>query len=110
MTSARATLGGLLLLSVWLLVAPPAGQAAPPATRLLIGTVCTLPLLALLAAGLRAARQWGAWVAIVLIPYFALSVGSLLVAPGRRLEGAAFATLTVLVFFSGIAANRQTTA
>lgn len=107
MTATRLTLGGLLGLCAWLLVAPPAGPAATAATRLLIGALCAAPLLILVLAGLRPVRQWGAWVAIVMIPYFALSVGALLVAPGRRLEGATFAALIAVVFFLGIAVSRQ---
>lgn len=106
MTATRATLAGLLVLSAWLLVAPPAGPATAPATRLLIGALCAAPLLLLVLAGLRTVRQWGAWVAIVMIPYFALSVGALLVAPGQRLEAAAFAALIAVVVFTGIAASR----
>ncbi len=107
MNATRATLAGLLVLGAWLLVAPPAGTATAPATRLLIGALCAAPLLLLVLAGLRTVRQWGAWVAIVMIPYFALSVGAMLVAPGQRLEGAAFTTLIAVVFFTGIAALRQ---
>jgi uncharacterized membrane protein len=103
----RAALLGLLVLSAWLVVVPPAGATAPAGTRLLIGLLCAAPLLLLVVAGLRAVRQWGAWVAISMIPYFALSVGSMLVAPGERLEEAAFATLIAVVFFTGIAASRQ---
>jgi uncharacterized membrane protein len=105
--AARATLAGLLLLSAWLLVAPPAGPEADLATRLLIGALCAAPLLLLALAGLRKVRQWGAWVAILMIPYFALSVGAMLVAQGQRLEGAAFTTLLAVVFFTGIAAARR---
>jgi uncharacterized membrane protein len=105
--AARATLAGLLVLSAWLLLVPPAGPAADPGSRLLIGTLCAAPLLLLALAGLRRVRQWGAWVAIVMIPYFALSVGAMLVAEGRRLEGAAFTTLIAVVFFAGIAASRR---
>lgn len=108
MTATRLTIGGLILLCAWLLIAPPAGTAAPLATRLLIGLVCALPLALLVIAGMRAVRQWGAWVAIVLIPYFALSVGAFLVAPERQAVDVAFATLIALVFFSGIAAARET--
>ncbi|MEO7387399.1 MAG: DUF2069 domain-containing protein [Gammaproteobacteria bacterium] len=107
MTPTRATLAGLALLASWLVIDPPAGPATAPATRLLIGILCASPLLALVVTGLRGARQWGAWVAIGLIPYFTLSVGSLLVAPDQRVEGAVFATLTALVFFTAIAASRQ---
>jgi hypothetical protein len=46
-------------------------------------------------------------VAIVLVPYFALSVGTLLVDPARRLESIAFSSLVATVFFLGIAANRR---
>jgi uncharacterized membrane protein len=106
-SATRAALAGLLVLCGWLLAAPPAGPATEPFTRLLIGLLCAAPLLILVLAGFRAVRQWGAWVAIVMIPYFALSVGALLVAPGQRLQGAAFATLIAVVFFTGIAASRQ---
>jgi len=106
-SSRRVTLAGLLVLCAWLLVAPPAGPATHPGTRLLIGMLCATPLAVLVFAGLRAVRQWGAWVAIGMIPYFALSVGAMLVADGQRAEGAAFATLIALVFFGGIAASRD---
>lgn len=107
MSARRLTLAGLLALGAWLLAAPPAGPAAAPGARLLIGALCATPLLVLVLAGLRAVRQWGAWVAIAMIPYFALSVGAMLVAEGQRIEGAAFATLIAVVFFAGIAAARQ---
>ena len=103
MSAARAAVAGLLVLSAWLLLAPPAGPATEPVPRLLIGLLCAAPLLLLLLA----VRRWGAWVAIVMIPYFALSVSAFLVAPGQRLEGSAFATLIAVVFFAGIAASRQ---
>jgi len=106
-SAARAAVAGLLVLSAWLLLAPPAGPATDPVPRLLIGLLCAAPLLLLLLARLRAVRRWGAWVAIVMIPYFALSVSAFLVAPGQRLEGSAFATLIAVVFFAGIAASRQ---
>jgi uncharacterized membrane protein len=106
-SAARATVAGLLVLSAWLLLAPPAGPATEPVPRLLIGLLCAAPLLILLLARLRAVRQWGAWVAIVMIPYFALSVSAFLVAPGQRLAGSAFATLIAVVFFTGVAASRQ---
>lgn len=107
MSATRLTLAGLLGLSAWLMAAPPAGPGTPLATRLLIGALCAAPLLLLVVAGLRTVRQWGAWVAITMIPYFALSVGAMLVAAGQRLEGAAFSTLVAVVFFTGIAASRQ---
>lgn len=105
MTVTRWTVAGLLVLAGWLLIVPPAGPTAATATHLLIGALCATPLLVL--AALRTVRQWGAWVAIVMIPYFALSVGAMLVTPGQRLEGAAFATLIAVVFFLGIAASRR---
>ena len=106
MSARRLTQAGLLVLSAWLVVAPPAGAGAGTAARLGIGLVCALPLLLLVAAGLRPVRQWGAWVAIVLVPYFALSTGAMLVAPAARIEGVAFATLVAVVLFAGIAAGR----
>ena len=107
MSATRATLTGLLVLSTWLLVVPPAGPATAPVPRLLIGLLCATPLLILVLAGFRTVRQWGVWVAIVMVPYFALSVSAFLVAPGPRLQGSAFATLIAVVFFTGIAASRQ---
>lgn len=103
----QLTFAGLLVLAGWLLVAPPAGAMAAPLTRLLIGGLCALPLLALACAGWRPVRQWGVWVAVVLVPYFALSVGAFLVNPAGRSEGALFATLIALVFFGGIFAARN---
>ena len=103
----RLTLAGLLVLAVWLLASPPAGPTTELATRLVIGLLCAAPLLILLVAGLRAVRQWGVWVAIVMIPYFALSVGALLVSSAQRLPGAALSMLIALLFFSGIATSRQ---
>lgn len=107
MRAGRVTVAGLVALGAWLLVAPPAGSAAGTGARLLIGAACALPLLILAVAGLRGARQWGTWTAIVLIPYFALSVGSMLVSPGGRLESTAFSVLVAAVFFLGIATGRQ---
>ncbi len=106
MNARQLTQAGLLVLSTWLVVAPPAGAAAGTGARLAIGLACALPLLLLVAAGLRRVRQWGAWVAIVLVPYFALSTGAMLVAPATRFEGAAFATLVAVVLFAGIATGR----
>lgn len=107
MNATRAALAGLLVLCAWLLVAPPAGAGTAPGARLLIGLLCASPLLVLVLAGLRQVRQWGAWVAIVLVPYFALSLGAFLVTPGQRLQAAAFPGLVAVVFFTAIAASRQ---
>jgi len=103
----RITLAGLLVLVAWLLAAPPAGPATELASRFLIGLLCAAPLLILLVTGLRTIRQWGVWVAIVMIPYFTLSVGALLVSPGQRLPGTVLSTVIALVFFSGIADSRR---
>jgi len=101
------TQGGLVLLAAWLLASPPAGPTTGLVVRLLIGLMCATPLLLLLVASLRAGRQWGVWVAIVMVPYFSLSVGALLVSPGKRLTGAALATIIAVVFFGGIATSRR---
>jgi len=104
---ARLTLAGLAVLAVWLLIAPPVGAAASTPARLLIGLACAAPLLVLLLTGFRTYRQWGVWVAIVMIPYFALSIGAFLVAPNRKPVGALFATLVAALFFAGIRTSRQ---
>ncbi len=107
MTAAtRTALAGLFLLGAWLLALPPAGSGASPAVHLGIGLLCAGPLVGLFMAGLRRVRQWGAWVAIAMIPYFTLALGSLLVAPGRQLAGTAFVLLTVITLFAGIAVTR----
>ena len=105
--STRLTLTGLAVLGAWLLMAPPAGVAATTLVRLAIGLACAAPLLVLLLTGFRHYRQWGVWVAIVMIPYFALSVGAFLVAPTREPVGALFAALVAALFFAGIRASRQ---
>ena len=107
MSATLVTRAGLLLLAAWLMISPPAGASAPVLTRLLIGIAFAAPLLVLLVTSFRKVRQWGAWVAIILIPYFALTVGSLLVTPGSRAAGSAFATLMAVVFFAGILASRE---
>ena len=103
----RLTLVGLAILGAWLLIWPPAGAAATTVVRLAIGLACAAPLLVLLLTGLGHSRKWGVWVAIVMIPYFALSVGAFLVAPTREPDGALFATLVAVLFFAGISASRQ---
>jgi len=97
----RLAQGGLVLLVVALLADPPAGAGADGVARLAIGLLCAAPLLALLAASLRPGPRWGVWVAVVLVPYFALSVGAMLVASGNRGWSAAFPTLVALVFVAG---------
>lgn len=102
----RLAQAGLVLLAAVLIMDPPAGSSASPGVRLGIGLACAAPLLALLAGSLRPGPRWGAWVAIVLVPYFALSVGAMLVAPGDRMAGAAFPALVALVFVAGAWSSR----
>ena len=103
---ARVCVAGLAYLALALLIAPPAGASAPAATRLLVGLLAATPLLVLLAARTRAAARWGTWVALVMIPYVTLSVGSWLVSPATRASGIAFALVASVVFFSGVFAAR----
>lgn len=102
----RVCVAGLAGLSAVLLIAPPAGTSAPPGVRLLVGSAAALPLLLLLAARLRSPARWGTWVALVMIPYVALSVGSWLVSPSARGPGIAFALTASVVFFCGLFAGR----
>ncbi|MCL4720365.1 MAG: DUF2069 domain-containing protein [Gammaproteobacteria bacterium] len=74
--------------------------------RLGIGALCAAPLAALLGAAFRRPRQWGAWVAILLIPYFTLGLGALLVTPERNAASLAFVLLTLVTLFAGIASAR----
>ena len=96
---------GLAVLTLWLLLAPPAGADANLAVRLVIG-VCARD------------RSWSARHRAGRIPQVGrlgggddplrpFSVGSLLVSPGARLEGALFAAVAVLTFFAGIDAARR---
>lgn len=94
----RLAQGGLVLLVLALMLDPPAGDSAGPAVRLAIGLLCAGPLLALLATSIRPGPRWGAWVAVVLVPYFALSLGAMLVVAGDRAYSAAFPVLVALVF------------
>lgn len=96
----RLAQGGLVLLVLTLVLDPPAGDSAGTGVRLAIGLLCAGPLLALLATSIRPGPRWGAWVAIVLVPYFALSVGAMLVVAGDRAYSAAFPALVVLVFMA----------
>jgi uncharacterized membrane protein YhaH (DUF805 family) len=103
---ARACLAGLAYLVVALIAAPPAGANAPATIRLLVGLLAAAPLLTLLATRRRAGARWGTWVALVMIPYVTLSVGSWLVAPATRTQGVLFAVVASVVFFSGVFAAR----
>lgn len=105
--SAWAALAGLVILSVWLLAVPPAGAATGTAGRLLVGLACALPMLILIAAWLRPSIKWGAWVAVVMVPYVTLAVGAALIAQENRVAAIAFAAVTVLVFFTGLDAGRR---
>lgn len=87
---------------------PPAGSSASAAVRLGIGALCAAPLAALLVAGLSRRRrpQWGAWVATLLVPYFTLGLGALLVTPQRNPAGVGFVLLTLVTLFAGVASAR----
>lgn len=98
---------GLAALTLWLLVTPPAGADAGVSVRLVIGAICAAPLVVLLATANADRHKWGVWVAVMMIPYVTFSVGSLLVSPGARMQGALFAAVTVLTFFAGIDAARR---
>lgn len=100
-------MAGLTGLTLWLLWSPPAGESVGAGERLAIGTACAAPLLVLLAQSLRNDTQWGKWVAVVMVPYVALSVGAMLVTPDGRWPGAVFAAVAVLVFFAGIDTARR---
>jgi hypothetical protein len=104
---ARACLAGLAYLVVALLAAPPAGANAPTGIRILVGLLAAAALLALLAARRRAGARWGTWVALAMIPYVTLSVGSWLVSPATRAQGVVFAVVASAVFFSGVFAARM---
>lgn len=103
----RLALAGLAYLAAALLVAPPAGSSASLPARLLVGVLCALPLVVLLATSPRGSARWGTWVALVMIPYVTLSVGAWLVTPAARVPGIAFATVASTVFFAGILAGRR---
>lgn len=62
--------------------------------------VLAVPLIVLLAVGLRAPHKWGGWVAAVLIPYFAGALGEAIAAPAGRGAYWAMTVATVVTFLS----------
>jgi uncharacterized membrane protein len=105
--SARLALVGLVVLAAWLLRDPPAPDGATGLQRVIIGALCAAPLVVLAFTGLRARRQWGGWVATIMVPYITLATGSLLVAPANLVGSVSFTVIAVLVFFAGIDAGRR---
>jgi hypothetical protein len=95
--SERLARAGLLMLGLWLLASPPAGASAPLATRLGLGLLCGLPLVLMGALGHRHGARWAVWGVMLLLPFFVLSLGSLVVQPERSLDSSGFAALLVAV-------------
>lgn len=105
--SGRITVAGLAALALWLVADPPAGPSGGTLVRLAVGLACAAPLLLLLAAGARRDPRWGVWVAMVMVPYVTLGVGSLLATPGSRVARSLYAATCVVVFFAGIDTARR---
>lgn len=92
------TLAGLAAISILLL------YPAPTA----LTTVFSIPLLILLAIGLRPPPKWGGWVAATLIPYFAGALGEALAAPNGRAVAWAITALCVVSFLAAFYLVRRT--
>jgi hypothetical protein len=86
---------------------PPGNGAGDLPGRLALGLACAAPLLVLIAAWWRPTVKWGAWVAVVMVPYVTLAVTAALLATTGRWAAILFAGLTVLVFFTGLDAGRR---
>lgn len=62
----------------------------------------SLPLLVLIAAGIRPAPKWGGWVAALVIPYFAGALGEAIASPAGRAENWSITVLTIVTFLAAI--------
>ncbi|MGI9344461.1 MAG: DUF2069 domain-containing protein [Gammaproteobacteria bacterium] len=60
----------------------------------------SLPLLVLIAAGIRPAPKWGGWVAALVIPYFAGALGEAIASPAGRTENWSITVLTIVTFLA----------
>lgn len=78
--------------------------AWPPGAAGLVGAA---PLVAVFGAGALSAPRWAIATAIVMLPYFAWGVMSILTDPAGRLRAIAFATLTIVVFLAALDSMRR---
>lgn len=68
----------------------------------------SIPLVVLMAFGLRAPRKWGGWVAALLIPYFAGALGEAVASPDERALNWAITVLTIATFLCAFFLVRRT--
>jgi len=71
-------------------------------------TVISIPLVILLAFGLRPPPKWGGWVAALIIPYFAGALGEALASPRAGLVYWVLTVLTVMTFLTALYFVRRT--
>jgi hypothetical protein len=93
-----ATFGALLLMGavmIW-----------PPVTAL--SGAAAVPLALLLVAGLRPARRWGGWVAVLMIPYLTVAAMNIVAGPMPAPAAISLGVGTVAAFLGGLGWMRST--
>jgi len=70
--------------------------------------VISAPLVVLLAFGLRPPPKWGGWVAAIIIPYFAGTLGEALASPNASTPYWALTVLTIITFLAALYYVRST--
>ena len=67
----------------------------------------SVPLIALLAAGLKPPRKWGGWVAVAMVPYFCIALGEVIADPSGRFMTGLLAGGAMVVFFAALDFTRR---
>jgi len=91
-------LTGLLVMIATLLLPMPSAWS---------GTVA-VPLFVLFVTGLKPPRKWGGWVAVAMVPYFAIALGEVIANPSGQFATSLLAGCTMIVFFSALDFSRRT--
>jgi len=104
-TSHWITLAGLLVLALLMLIRIVGMEAL--SMRLAVGLLTVLPPLLLALASAWGSPKWGTWAAAWMIPFFAVSLGEMLLGPLTPAT-VAWPLLTLVVFFAGLDASRRT--
>lgn len=77
-----------------------------PPTGLVAVAAC-IPLCLLLLAGMRPGPRWGAWLALLMIPYLVLAAMNILAGPMGRGPAVGFGVATAIAFVAGVAWTRR---
>ncbi|MFQ5635316.1 MAG: DUF2069 domain-containing protein [Gammaproteobacteria bacterium] len=91
------TLAGLAAIAALLLYPAPTAFTAS----------ASVPLIVLLAYGIRPPPKWGGWVAALIIPYFAGALGEAVASPDTRTVNWSMTVLTIVTFFAALDSVRR---